>query len=38
MVGSIYTASLAHNDWGMPNMSGLNDYLVDLLTAVPWIF
>ena len=34
MVGSIYVASLAQNDRGMVNLSGLNDYLVYLLHEV----
>jgi DDE superfamily endonuclease len=31
MVGSVFVASLAHNDRGMANLSGLNDYLLNLL-------
>jgi hypothetical protein len=31
MIGSIFIASLAQNDQGMVNLSGLSDYLVSLL-------
>lgn len=31
MIGSIYICSLRHNDNGVQNMSGLNQYLVQLL-------
>ena len=31
MIGSVYIASLAHNDRGLVNLSGLGDYLVELL-------
>jgi DDE superfamily endonuclease len=31
MVGSVFVASLAHNDRGMVNLSGLNEYLLSLL-------
>lgn len=31
MIGSIFIASLAHNDRGIQNMAGLNDYLVSLM-------
>ena len=34
MIGSIYIASLRHNDNGMQNMSGLNDYLLSILTPI----
>jgi hypothetical protein len=37
MVGSIFIGSLAQNDQGMQNMSGLNDYLVELLRNQPII-
>ena len=33
MVGSVYVASLRHNDNGVQNMSGLNDYLCRILSA-----
>jgi hypothetical protein len=31
MIGSAYIASMRHNDNGLLNMSGLNDYLVSIL-------
>ena len=31
MIGSVFIASLRHNDNGMLNMSGLNSYLISLL-------
>ena len=34
MIGSIYIAALRHNDNGLQNMSGLNDYLVSILQPV----
>jgi hypothetical protein len=33
MIGSVFIAALAHNDQGMQNMSGLNDYLETLLNG-----
>jgi hypothetical protein len=30
MVGTVFVASLRHNDNGLVNMSGLNDYLYNL--------
>ena len=34
MIGSIYICSLRHNDNGVQNLSGLNDYLVSLLNPI----
>jgi hypothetical protein len=34
MIGSVFIAALAHNDRGMVNLSGINDYLVGLLHGV----
>ena len=34
MIGSIFVATLAHNDQGMQNLSGLNDYLMDLFQGM----
>jgi hypothetical protein len=36
MIGSIYICSLRHNDNGVLNLSGLNDYLMQLLTPLYW--
>ena len=34
MIGSIFICSLRHNDNGVQNLSGLNDYLVSLLNPL----
>jgi hypothetical protein len=34
MIGSIFICSLRHNDNGVQNLSGLNDYLVQLLSPL----
>jgi hypothetical protein len=43
MIGSIFICSLRHNDNGVQNLSGLNDYLVQLLAPLcrvhnQWIY
>jgi hypothetical protein len=34
MIGSVFIAALAHNDRGMVNLSGINEYLVALLDGI----
>ena len=34
MIGSIYICSLRHNDNGVQNLSGLNEYLVQILSPL----
>ena len=34
MIGSLYICSLRHNDNGVQNLSGLNDYLIHLLNPL----
>ena len=34
MIGSIFICSLRHNDNGVQNLSGLNDYLVSILSPL----
>ena len=34
MIGSIFICSLRHNDNGVQNLSGLNDYLVSLVDPI----
>jgi hypothetical protein len=36
MIGSIFICSQRHNDNGVQNLSGLNDYLVSLLEPLYW--
>ena len=35
MYGSVWGSSIAHNDTGILNMSGLVDYLQDILSWMP---
>ena len=34
MIGSMFICSLRHNDNGVQNLSGLNDYLVSILNPI----